>query len=553
MLLGVLENRVRQKEIGNGSSLAWALAEILQAGFDVTKQTPDGSGIRFRRGVVSRDILAQIATLWARVRDLFRHVPNAMARSFLTQLETWCLPQRLSLAAPLSEETCEMVRQQGRQMLVDVLAMPHCNRAWRTWAARIARWAEFDLKIEVDELFDALYGERDDPQTWEQQEKQRTAELHTTADDLLNRPMDFVLRYLADARSEAVEFGTQNVNGFLWVIYNRIAAKCEKPCAWLDALVARDAPSEFVVPFVDRLSQGSQGQYEAVLHRLLQHRNYQPLAISRSLRLPIPSETLLSSALVLLNNADVAGHLGLRDSDIPSVVMARLLAHPNPDVRAAAAVGEWQREPVGIIHPELEAQWRVAVRNVNASHYALNDIFEKDPALACEWLQFQLERGNCYLSVESHGVYSACKVLEKGQRAELLRLFTVRNFSDELFDLLLGENFDLFADWLNHQEDDYLRLLPLNRFVSPRWERMATVALDAGVSPEELAEHCIPTHWFGLGTLSQQLTEKIPAYEALANHSDPRLRSVGKQGLADIQSQAQFHRDRERRQELNDY
>jgi hypothetical protein len=135
-----------------------------------------------------------------------------------------------------------MIEQHGRQMLADVLAMPHCNRAWRTWAARIARWAEFDLKIEVDEVFDALYGERDDPETWEQQEKQRFAELHATADDLLTRPMDFVLRYLADVRSEAVEFETQNVNGFLWVVYNRIAAKCEDPCAWLDALVARDAP-----------------------------------------------------------------------------------------------------------------------------------------------------------------------------------------------------------------------------------------------------------------------------------------------------------------------
>jgi len=40
---------------------------------------------------------------------------------------------------------------------------------------------------------------------------------------------------------------------------------------------------------------------------------------------------------------------------------------------------------------------------------------------------------------------------------------------------------------------------------------MALIAIDAGVTPEKLADYCIPTHWIGLGTLAQQLTEKIPA------------------------------------------
>jgi len=178
--------------------------------------------------------------------------------------------------------------------------------------------------------------------------------------------------------------------------------------------------------------------------------------------------------------------------------MAKLLEHPNPVVRAAAAIGEWQREPVSTIRPELEAQWRIAIREVNSDDYALNDIFERNPLIAFEWLQSRLGVGNLYLSIYDHALHTACRVLENDQRAQLLRLFTSSNFYTELFDLVIGEHVDRFADWLQYQKDEHLRLSPLDRDVSPRWEELAVLALDAGISPETLADHCWPNHWHGL-------------------------------------------------------
>jgi hypothetical protein len=109
---------------------------------------------------------------------------------------------------------------------------------------------------------------------------------------------------------------------------------------------------------------------------------------------------------------------------------------------------------------------------------------------------------------------------------------------------------DLFAGWLAFQTDAYLRLRPLNRAVGPRWEQMALLALDVGVTPEELADHCLPIYWGGFGPLSQHFIARIPDYEALANHPEPRLRPAGKRGLNIVQRNAQLALERERLQEI---
>ena len=459
ILLGVLEERVRHDKVGKGESFTWALAEVLQPSFDIVKPSPGNTReINCISGVASHAVLDNVAGLWPGVKELFRHVPNAAARIFFRQLENWCLPQRLSIHSPLTDETYAMVQANGRQMLSDVLAMPHCNRAWQTRTATIAKWADFDLQTNVDPTFDALYADRDFSRDWEEEQKNRISELQAITDTLTARPMEEILQFLAEIQTEAVEFGDRKGNGYLWVVYHHIAKNCENPTEWLDALIRRNATSEFLIPFVDRVLLSCSNQYGAGLNRLLEIPSYQRLAISRVVRLEPPNEALLSSALGLLNNPELVEDLSLRDSGIPLPVMARLLVHSNPSVRASAAIGEWQREPGGTVHPELEAKWRIAVRDVDPKHYALNGIFDKHHSLAFEWLRSQIQSENRHLSLYDQALHAAAKVLDKDQRAQVLRLFTRRNYSDECFDLVVGEHIDLFMGWLDHQTDEFLRL-----------------------------------------------------------------------------------------------
>ena len=398
-------------------------------------------------------------------------------------------------------------------------------------------------------MFDAAYGDRDRPETWQEDEKNRIEWLGRAAAELIERPVGDAVQYLAGIRSEAAEFDDRNANGHLWLVYHSVARKCENPAEWIDALIAEATPAEFLMPFLDRLSLAARDCLEATISRLLQCEAYRHLAICVVLLMPTPNEPLLSTAFSLLEDPALAKHLSMRDPRIPLEVMARALEHANPVVRAAAAIGEWQREPTGIVRPVLEAKWCVAIRDVSADHYALNDVFEKRPAVAFDWLESQLRSGGRCLSVHNHALVAACKGLDRGQRVKLLQLFTHNSYTEDCFDLVLGDNIDLFAHWLKHQEDEYLRLLPLNRDVGPRWEQMALLALDAGVSPEELTRHCTPVAWAYTGPLSQYFLERIPVYEALASHPDQRLRPAGKRGLAYIRSQYDDESERERRED----
>jgi hypothetical protein len=231
--------------------------------------------------------------------------------------------------------------------------------------------------------------------------------------------------------------------------------------------------------------------------------------------------------------------------------MARLLEHPNKLVRAAAAIGEWQREPAGSVRPELEQQWRAAIPDVGPSHYALQDIFKKDSSLAFEWLHAQFKSGERRLSIHDHAFPAAARNLTKDERARLIRLFTRQNYDDDCFDLVTGDDVELFSVWLKHQTDEYLRLRPLDRDVSERWERMARLAFDAGISPEDIAENCSLNHWVvSSGPLSTHLLSRIPLYEALVAHDDPRFHIVGTRVLEWLRPAAQKQLEREQRVEV---
>lgn len=554
MLLDVLEDRVRKGKIGNGESLGWALAELFQAVFDVTKSVPgDNRQIRCIRGLAPPAALNSIAALWPRVKALLLYVPSVTIRILFDRLESWCIPQRLSLVSPMSDNVCEMVREHGRRMLTDLLEMPQCTRAWRTRAATVAKWGGVNIEPRIDPVFDALYADRNMTTDWEKDYNGRVVELQGFADTLLTQPIAEALESLADIQREATEFGFQAGRSYLWVVYRRIAERCEEPNGWLDALVCRNMLPDFVVPFVDRLLTSDVERYQVVLRDLLEYPQFRPLAINRVLLMDPPKATLLSSALAVLDDGMLVASLYLQDTRIPLAAMLQLLCHPNALVRAAAAIAEWQREPRGVVRADLESEWKVALCDVEPSHYALHEIFEKRPLLAFDWLASQVQSGKRYLSFADHAFRMAANLLNETQRSQALRMFTRDNYSDNCFDVILGEHIELFAAWLRQQKDEYVRFKPLDRDFSPRWERMAVLALDAGVSPDELAEHCSSNIWEEIEPNAPQFVALVSAYEALANHADPRLRPAGKRGLRILQSRAECERQRHYREEWSGY
>jgi hypothetical protein len=529
MLLTVLENRISNRKVGNGRTLAWALAELLCAAYERTRTIPgDDRTFQLLRGVASHEVIDEIAGLWPRIRNALTHVSASEIHLVFKRLEDWCIPQRLSINKPLPKQTHSMIKQHGQRMLVDMLTLSKCNRAWLTKAAGLARWADMDINIEVDPAFDAIYADHEYSTDWQTAETARMNRLRSIAQSLADKHFSDVVGYLDGLEAEATELGYENTSSRMCVVYSELS-KLHSTSAfvWIDELIKHNSRPEYVATFVDQVRSAEQ-QFQLLLSQMLNMPIYRRLAITRVLQISKPDQGLLRTALDLLTDNEIVDRLWLRDESISADVMLRLLTHSNPRLRGKAAISEWDLDPAHSIRPTLVAAWRAAVLDAQPREYALQEILSSEPMLAFQWLFARLTAKDIRFHQNEMPIANACRLLTFIQRRELVRLIDRRSYEADFFDLLIGDELELFRDWLRFQTDKYLALRPLQREVGLRWEHMATIALDEGVTSDELCTYCIPNSWGD----SEHLDKQILAYERLANHTDHRLRPVGRHGLA---------------------
>ena len=82
------------------------------------------------------------------------------------------------------------------------------------------------------------------------------------------------------------------------------------------------------------------------------------------------------------------------------------------------------------------------------------------------------------------------------------------------------------------QGEEWWALKALGRVISPRVIQLATAALDAGRSPSEVAEACVPMSWSTEGSAAAFYGGLAAEYDALRQGTDLRPHPVGEQGFA---------------------
>jgi hypothetical protein len=434
-------------------------------------------------------------------------------------------------------------------MVADVLTLPNANRAWRTWATNLSRIAKLNLRIGVEPTFELLFATRDIDVDWQEAQRQRIQGLEQFAGEVAKRKP-----VTAIAEFKAMELEAEDGVRLLgpdsrWWLYKRIAELCERPSEWLAELVKQNMPANYVAPFLSRIFDQDQALHDELVASLLENPAYEGVAVDRVLTHPRPSEALLQSGMSKLKPPQQNPGFYLAGSDIPVHTVARLLEHPDQDVRTAAALGEWFRQQDHLVRPELRSKWRTVIVDTEKDESLLAEIFQNDSTLAFEWVAARMRTVDPrHLWEHKDGIGFASQAMNVEQRRELLTMFTRENFDDECFDMILRNDIGLYADYLNSQSDDFMKLRPLSRDVGDRWERMAILALNHGFTAEDVANHCTPTHYGGFGPLSAHFLARIPKYEKLANHKDIRLRPAGARGLrwAKLMAERELAEERKR-------
>jgi hypothetical protein len=237
-------------------------------------------------------------------------------------------------------------------------------------------------------------------------------------------------------------------------------------------------------------------------------------------------------------------------AEIPEDRFRRLLSHKDARVAGAAAVGEWLTDPRGVIRPSLEILWRQAALRIDREEYWLGEILRTDPGLAADWLVTHVTRDDRISIDLPRSVDAAISAIDtEGRKRALLAM--PEEFPDtELVGRLVGDDLALYRLLLSHKVGERLHLAPLKGQPTGRWIAKARLALDAGYSPEQVADAVLGWHSFWSGKFSNLCRQHRDWFEPLCNADEPRIRQVGEAGRRRAETSLAHELERERREEV---
>jgi|GEM_PF-2226199 len=534
----------------------WALAAVLAPNIAATRTSP-GSGMRVvvYRGIRSVDQLREIAQLWPEVLRLLGNA-RRLTPEFRQVVEGWCLPQRHAMAS-LPPEVHAFMEEVAQKILNDLIELPACGRAARSWIKTLARSAHLNMSVRVDQTFDRVFRRRYAKAGWETQHKRRQVVLRAVGDEMLALGPNLGVRELVSLEREARDFRFDGG----WerqIMYWHIAQNANDPVAWIHAALEHKLPADQVGPFVEVAIQKIPEDLESLLMTMLAAADYQNLARKIVSIMPEPTSQLIDAALADWElDVDVLMQPQMR-SPPAEPLMRRLLRHPHPNVRVSAALVEWRTDPKAHVRPSLHVDWRSAILEARRDddHFLQEALFS-DLDLSFEWAARKVDESKHDrddprpLWEIDHLFSSVVSRLSTEQRWLLLEQIDVESYDPEAFGGLLQEDLEMFRKWLRRhlpagERSRYYALQVLDRKPDEIWERLALVALDEGVLPDELAEHALPRSAHMSSPFSNYYAGLIPDYERLANHPDRRLHLAGHKGLEWARRNAESERQCER-------
>jgi hypothetical protein len=180
----------------------------------------------------------------------------------------------------------------------------------------------------------------------------------------------------------------------------------------------------------------------------------------------------------------------------------------------------------------LRLDCQAAVLRAEGQDHWLVEMFNLDASVAHDWLiaRIEAEPGSFpYHRFET--VQSAIQGLSVDEELSVLdRLSLDPDSVDwQLLKELIGSDSRLFQILLGREHMRGFHLLPLGGPPTGAWCEMAVMALDAGYSPDDIANAAFP--WIWSGDEAAQWNKYIHDFETLLGHEDPRLHAVSKVGV----------------------
>lgn len=508
-----------------------ALSMLLTPAFESHSTDPvRGDSVTFHRGLLSPEEIRDIAKLWDRVVVLLESIESPQWSHVLTAISGWASPH-LHTVASLPRELSKEMRAIGMRMIQDVARIGSPRPGLMHRVNELAENLRLDLETYTNAEFEALFPARHRDHRKEVREQQAEAIKQLAKRWAADDPRTVVNRvkgHLDEART--IDEGHNYIS---W-LFSLISTHTRDPLTWIEAIIASELLGDLVAPFIAKAAALRTRGWEHVTRRCLADDATRYSAVDAIIVMQDAPSDLLDDVMACRDDLKGIVEHRCAGNDVPEETVRCLLTHDDDVIAAHAAYGVWLVDPQETVPDSLRFNWESAILRGNQKDHWLGNVFKKEQELAFQWLCNEIKDEHRWWSQHEAATKEALKVISYEQRQHVLQHFPEGVSPRELLPMLIRDDVMLYREFLTMPRYDRYHLVPLlEQPNEPSWIEKARAALDAGFSPEEVADATVrwPTGSMWCGNISDIWKRLSEAFESLRRDDDERIREVAAHGI----------------------
>lgn len=482
---------------GNNRVLAHVCALVMMPNFSSGTMAP-GRGDRFviRQGFFPQRTRVAIQGYWPIVLGLLRDGRVSFLRPLLNALEVWTFPRHHPGAEHVPDDEQAEMRVAAEGMMRDLATSGAGGAVLRQWVADTTRNAGFQIRVQTDPAYEELFGRPPRGEAWEAFQQQSQDRIRARAREWTNEGPQGVLERLRGYEDLQQASGIKPDRNFIAWLADELANVCGDPVAWGHAFLAAGRNWVEVRPFLRAAADSRAAEWERFAGACLDDNAVFDEAAIQLLHDPgLPPEMQSRSLSVLesVESFDRAFSLGHGWPRLAVSVRHILLTSSSVKVRSAAAIGEWLIAQAAPTEPELREVWREAILSADDDGgYWIARVLRQDSELAEQWARKRILGPRVSWFMNWEHVIPVLAALPLDARRRLLGSIGPQNFDDLLVEALIGDDTQLYREWVADPNLREVHLVPLQSSSKERWSARAKVALEGGYRADDLREYCLP-------------------------------------------------------------
>jgi hypothetical protein len=522
-----------------------ALSLVLTPKFESSNLDPVlGDTVTLRWGLLAADEIEEISSLWKSITETLRSIQISEWSPLINAVSDWVYPQR-HIQRAIADEAYERMRSLAAEMVKDLIEVAKPSVGVMHRLSELAEDLDVEITCPVDKEFEAIFPSI--PENMEGYAEQASAIKQLAVAWASEQPRKIVER-IEHLESEAKKISeTNRQTPFL---ADELAKLVKSPIDWVNEIRAVPSIGDLAAPFLLAAAAAKQPGWEDAFIWFISNESTRFSTVPIALAMESPTEKILDLALRSLSGMSTHVEVLCLRKQLSDAVVRRLLVHPDDLIASNAAIGVWTADDKREIPAVLRDTWRQAVLRGSRKEYWIGEILKIDSAMACEYLLKQIQAGERLWSTHDHATREALKAIAADQRSEILKVLHTDLWSHDLIALLIGDDVELYRELLSVPALKRHHLDPLaGRPNEGNWTERAIVALEAGITADEVAYAPLGSSYSWVGKESDMLSEWLAAFQAIQRHEDERIRHVAEEGIRDLTKRRDAVLKREREEE----